>query len=222
MTGGMGPPGESGERSGPCRTIAKALRLAGSGDRVVLTKTGEPYRESITLQAARHSGIVGQPFTLVGNGAVLDGSHPVPKDDWEHVAGDVFRFRPPRSSFLVLYLDGKPATRRPEALTDAASQLEPRQWCLDNGVVHFRANQGKMPRDYEVSYTALTVGITLYEVRHVVISDLVVQGFQLDGINAARWRLGCEPDRADVPRQRAQRHFDWRRISGPGHSLPRR
>jgi hypothetical protein len=41
-----------------------------------------------------------------------------------------------------------------------------------------------MPRDYELSYTALTVGITLYEVRHVVISDLVVQGFQLDGINA--------------------------------------
>jgi hypothetical protein len=30
----------------------------------------------------------------------------------------------------------------------------------------------------------LPVGITLYEVRHVVIRDLIVQGFQLDGINA--------------------------------------
>ena len=28
------------------------------------------------------------------------------------------------------------------------------------------------------------MGITLYEVRNVVIRDLIVQGFQLDGINA--------------------------------------
>ena len=28
------------------------------------------------------------------------------------------------------------------------------------------------------------MGITLYEARHVVIADLVVQGFRLDGINA--------------------------------------
>jgi hypothetical protein len=30
----------------------------------------------------------------------------------------------------------------------------------------------------------LPVGISLYETRHVVIQDLVVQGFQLDGVNA--------------------------------------
>lgn len=41
-----------------------------------------------------------------------------------------------------------------------------------------------MPQSYKVAYTDLQVGITLYEVRHVVIRDLVVQGFQLDGVNA--------------------------------------
>ena len=40
------------------------------------------------------------------------------------------------------------------------------------------------PDDYRLSHTALTVGLTLYEVRHVVISDLIIQGFQLDGVNA--------------------------------------
>ena len=35
-----------------------------------------------------------------------------------------------------------------------------------------------------MEYAALPVGITLYEVRNVVIRDLVIQGFQLDGVNA--------------------------------------
>jgi hypothetical protein len=35
-----------------------------------------------------------------------------------------------------------------------------------------------------LSHTSLPVGITLYEARNIVISDLVVQGFQLDGLNA--------------------------------------
>ena len=30
----------------------------------------------------------------------------------------------------------------------------------------------------------MQVGVTLYEVRHVIVRDLVIQGFQLDGVNA--------------------------------------
>jgi hypothetical protein len=41
-----------------------------------------------------------------------------------------------------------------------------------------------LPDSYDVQYSDLTVGVTLYEVRNVVIRDLIVQGFQLDGINA--------------------------------------
>ena len=39
-----------GRESGPVQTIAKAMRLAQPGDRVVLAKTAEPYREQITIQ----------------------------------------------------------------------------------------------------------------------------------------------------------------------------
>ena len=67
-----------GARIGPCRTVTHALELAGKGDRVILAVTGQPYRESITLQAGRHSGFGEHPFEIVGNGAILEGLASVP------------------------------------------------------------------------------------------------------------------------------------------------
>ncbi|MFI4876411.1 MAG: hypothetical protein ACIALR_13760, partial [Blastopirellula sp. JB062] len=79
---------------GPVRSIAKALRVARRGDRIVLKNTGIAYRESITLQAARHSGFSGEPFVIEGNGATLDGAAFVPPDAWEVVGDDLYRFSP--------------------------------------------------------------------------------------------------------------------------------
>ena len=76
---------------GPCRSIRRALQLAQHGDRIILAGTDEPYRESITLQAGRHSGVENRPFEIVGNGAVLDGSQPVPKSAWRHVGDEIYR-----------------------------------------------------------------------------------------------------------------------------------
>lgn len=177
-------PVSAGDQAGPCRTIRRALQLARNGDRIVLANTGEPYRESITLQAARHSGIANRPFQLDGSGAMLDGTEPVPRDRWEYVHDDIYRFRPSRMSFQILYLDGRPARRHPVIQRDQLPALKPLEWCLFEGHIYFRVEPGKMPRQYDLSHTALPVGITLYEVRHVIIRDLVVQGFQLDGINA--------------------------------------
>ena len=173
-----------GTQGGPCRTIGRALRLAKNGDRVVLADTGEPYRESITLQAGRHSGVANRPFELVGNGAVLDGSQPVPKGAWTFVSGEVFRFQPPRMSHQILYLDGRPAKRRRVEPGESLPKLGPLEWCLYDRYVYFRPEKDKLPRQYALSYTALRVGITIYEARHVIVRDLVVQGFQLDGVNA--------------------------------------
>ena len=174
-----------GEGSGPCRTIAKALRLAESGDRIVLAKTDEPYRESITVQAGPNSGVRTKPFVIEGNGAILDGRQVVPPDGWEHVGGELFRFHPPRTSYQLLFLDDKPAVQRKlTAQANALPKLQPLETCLFDRYIYFRTEPGKGPPDYELSYTALPVGITLYEVRHVIINDLVVQGFQLDGVNA--------------------------------------
>jgi len=70
--------GNLSDWSGPVRSIARALELAVQGDRIVLANSGEPYRESISLAGSRHSGDVLRPLVIEGNGAILDGSAPVP------------------------------------------------------------------------------------------------------------------------------------------------
>ncbi len=173
---------------GPVRTIARALQLAEAGDRIVLVNTGVPYHESITLAGNRHSGNTLRPFILKGNGATIDGSAPVPEEAWEHVRGPVFRFRPPHVVYQQLFLDGRPASRvvaKPGS--DSPPELAPLQWCLHRGYIYFSIDpkQTKLPGDYPLKYAHYQVGITLYHVRRVVIADVTIEGFQLDGIGAA-------------------------------------
>lgn len=174
----------SGRAGGAVRSLRRALELAEGSDRIILKDSGEPYQESVTLQAGKHTGIPTRPFTIIGNGATLDGSAPVPKDVWEHVEGNVFRFRAPRTSFQVLFLAGKPLARRFVDRDAGFPELQPLEWCLFERHVYLCVEKDKLPRQYDLSHTSLPVGVTLYEARHIVISDLVVQGFQLDGLNA--------------------------------------
>lgn len=173
-----------GSGATPYRTISRALAAAQKSDRVVIAKTDEPYREALTIQAGRHTGIEARPFEIVGNGATLDGSVQVPDDAWEHYEADVYRFRPEAKHHHLLFLNGVPALRKRISPTAPVPELAPREWCLSRGHVYFRVQGGRNPTDYSLTHTALPVGITLYEVRHVVIRDLIVQGFQLDGVNA--------------------------------------
>lgn len=173
------------DRSGPVRTLAKALRLARGGDRIVVAKTDQPYRESISLVGSRHSGYPRQPFVIEGNGATLDGSAPVPPDAWEHYRGAVFRFRPPRMGDQQLFLDDRPPVRVPVSrMFDTPPKLQPLEWCLHQGQILFCVEADKLPKDYNLSYARQQTGITLFHVRHVAIVNLTVQGFRLDGINA--------------------------------------
>lgn len=173
-----------GERVGPFRTITRALSAVRKGDRVILANKGEAYRESITLQGGRSSGLHMAPFELIGNGAVLDGTVSVPAFAWTHYRGNIFRFHPLKTSFQILYHDGKPAQRRRVTSSEGIEDLEPLEWCLFERHIYFRVEEGRLPQSYELTYTGLPVGITLYEVHNVVIRDLVIQGFQLDGVNA--------------------------------------
>jgi hypothetical protein len=61
--------------------------------------------------------------------------------------------------------------------------LEPKQWALVNGWIYFRVESGSLPQDYSLTYTRLSVGLTLYKVDDVLIHNLVVQRYELDGIN---------------------------------------
>jgi hypothetical protein len=169
---------------GPVATINKALRIVAKGDRIVLANTGQPYRESLSLSAGHQSGLPHLPLVIFGNNAILDGTAPVPPGAWHHVAVDVYRFRPRRLAHPQLYLGPKPAARVVfDPAAGEAPELKPLEWMLRDGHIYFRVEPSKLPRDYELRCAALQPGITLYYVRHVIIRDLVVQGFQLDGVN---------------------------------------
>jgi hypothetical protein len=171
-----------GGLSGPVQSLAKALRLAESGDRIIVANTGEPYRESVSLSGPRHSGFNFKPLIIDGNGATLDGS--APAEDWEPVVGDVFRFRPERSAFGMLFAQGRPLVRVPAGLpSEGLPALKPLQWTLREGWIYFRVEPDRLPEQYRLSYAKLQVGLTFYKVEHVAITNLVVRGFELDGIN---------------------------------------
>ena len=108
-----------GDTASPVRTIAKALRLASAGDRIVLANSGQPYRECVALVGTRHSG-AGRlmPFILDGNGATLDGSAPIPADGWTHFRDNIFRFRPKTLIQPVLFLSGHAHTTAAAAAGD--------------------------------------------------------------------------------------------------------
>ena len=179
--------------SGPVRTIRKALRVVEAGDRIVLANTGEPYREMIGLFDRRHCGTATSPFVIDGQGAVLEGAEAVPPDAWENFRGAVFRFRPPRSSFQRLFLEGKPAVERKlDPLARRLPELAPLEWYRHDAHVYFRVEEDKLPEAYALTYSARQTGITLYHVHDVLITNLVVQGFRLDGVNVNDGVRDCE------------------------------
>jgi hypothetical protein len=176
------PTTQFGLVSGPARTIAKAIRLASAGDRIILANTGVPYQEEVSLSGPRKSGFSFRPLVIEGNGAMLDGS--APATGWQPAGGDVFRFRPERMAFGVLFLQGRPLVRIPSGPPgEGPPQIQPLQWALHDGWIYFRVERDRLPAQYQLSYARMQVGITLYKVSQVVIRNLVVQGFELDGIN---------------------------------------
>jgi hypothetical protein len=171
--------------SGPVRTIAKALRLATRGDRVVLANTGAPYREPIALVGGHHGAGVNGPFRIEGNGAILDGSTPIPPAQWEHFSDHVYRYQPRRGAYQKLFIDDRPLVRRPiDASHPTPGLLEPLEWCLHEGWIYFRVEPQESVYSYNLSCAGLPVGVTMYQVRGAVVANLIVQGFQLDGVNA--------------------------------------
>ncbi|MBI1246519.1 hypothetical protein GC197_01585 [bacterium] len=173
-----------GAGSGPIATISKALRIANKGDRIIISNTGVPYRESLSIQGGRNSGWDSYPFTIQGNGAILDGRATVPVDAWKHVQEDVYCFAPIYKTYQQLYLEDRPAKRVDLNSRDELDRLKPLEWSLVDGMIFFRTEETRGPGSYSLTFSARRTGITLYEVRHIQIMDLTVQGFQLDGINA--------------------------------------
>ncbi|MEN1680050.1 MAG: right-handed parallel beta-helix repeat-containing protein [Planctomycetota bacterium] len=170
-----------GNQQRPFRTIQAAIDRARPGDRVFVEKTAEPYREELSL--FRCGGAA--TLTIASDGAVLDGTVVGAPGAWRHVEGDVFAIRPRRLTYQQLFLDGAPLKRVPlTSIASAEAVLEPNQWALVGGRLLLRVEKGRLPHDLTLRHAGLQTGITLYNVRNVVIEGLVIQGFQQDAVNA--------------------------------------
>ena len=179
-------PRRTPDMTGPVYSLGQALRLAQPGDAIIVAKTDVPFFESLSLVGNRHSGSRQQPFTIIGNGAILDGSAPIRSHAWKPYKDSIFRFRPQAMSHQQLFLDGLPALQ----VAVAPSQhepppLKPRQWCSVDGYIYFCVDHDKQPSDYRLSCASRKTGITLFQVENVRLSNLIVQGYQIDGIQLA-------------------------------------
>jgi hypothetical protein len=172
------------EHNGPYRTIRHALERARSGWTVVLADTGEPYREAISVSGAQLGQSIDLPLRIVGNNAVISGERPLTIDDWTYMGRDLWRFSPPRKGWYLLLIDGRPAPEVPCA-KDALvmPELRPGQWCAYKGNIYFQGDPQRHPVFLAMSYAAEQTGLTLYEARNVVITDLTIRHFRIDGIS---------------------------------------
>jgi hypothetical protein len=175
------------EQTGPVRTIGRALKLAGRSDVISLANTGVPYYESISLVGSKHSGPAMQPFTILGNGATLSGAMAVPETAWQQVGSDLWRLKPYRKGHYQLILDGKAVSevKRPAGTTwTEVPEMPPGSWCAFKGAMYFQAERLAEPESMRFGLARHSCGITLYGVNNVVIDNLTIQHFRIDGVNA--------------------------------------
>lgn len=174
-----------GDASGPVQSLMAAARRAGPGDSIVLANHGQTYYGSMTLFGSRHSGAGRLPFTIYGNGATLSGAKPIADGSWRHVSGNIWRVTPMRKTFYQLVLDG---TAVPAANCDANAAALPQipagEWCVWRGALYYHAPAGVNPDSMNLALADEQVGITLLDVDNVVIRDVTLKHYRLDGINA--------------------------------------
>lgn len=171
--------------TGPLRSISRALWIAHAGDRIILTKNAEPYREMLSVIGPRNSGLDDSPFIIEGNGAVIDGSGFINPDDWDYAFGDVFKVRFRYMAFPLLLEAEKPLPKLKVTSAKDLSKLEVGEWATFGGQVYFRPAADRDISAYPLSGASMATGITLFQVDNVVIRNLTVQGFRIDGISAA-------------------------------------
>ena len=125
----------------------------------------------------------------MGNGALIDGTVLAAPGAWRHVAGSTFAFRPRRLTYQHLFLAGTPLSRSDG---NAPEAMEPLEWMLADGRIFFTTEDNRVPESYDLRHCGLQTGITLYNTQHVRIENLVIQGFQQDGVNAHELVSHCE------------------------------
>lgn len=172
--------------TGPVKSISRALELAKSGDTIVVANTGVPYYDNLSFQGEKHSGHASRPFQIIGNGATLTGAMIIPVGAWQETAMDVWKVAPFRKGHFQLVRDGKALVEvRPEAGNEwtAVPEMQENEWCVWHGAIYYKSERLVPPSTLNMSIARRSCGITVFAAHDIVISDLTIQHFRLDGVN---------------------------------------
>ncbi len=98
----LGHDEHTGSSDAPLATIQHAIKLAQPGDTLHLLPKNAVYRQAVVLSNVND-------LTIEGNGVTLDGSDPLPANDWEQVASNLHRRKLPRTPWdrHLLIVDGR-------------------------------------------------------------------------------------------------------------------
>jgi len=170
------------DKSGPVRTISRALKRVHAGDVIHIANHGAPYYESLEIVGPRFRG----GLVIDGNNAVVSGAIAVPPNAWKLVGEGVWRFAPRRKAFYQLILGQRALPEQPcPAGAATLPELLPGRWCAWRGSIYFRVPDARQsPGDLPLAFAGEEVGITLLDAQDVVIHNLELRHFRLDGVNA--------------------------------------
>jgi len=172
--------------TGPVKSISRALELAGFADTINIANTGVPYYDNLSFQGEKNSGDPVRPFRVIGNGATITGAMVIPFGAWREAARDVWKLTPFRKGFFQLIRDGKALPERRPAADEkwtTIPDLEVDQWCEWHGSIYYRVERLTDPSTMRMSIARRSCGITIFAAHDIVISDLTIQHFRLDGVN---------------------------------------
>lgn len=173
------------KQNGPVRSLDRAMKLAHYGDTVVLANNQTPYYGSLKLTGRRHSGDSDVPFRVLGNGATISGARSIPRRSWTKISDRLWTVSPAQLGHFLLLRDEKPLPRHKVPVDQAQpTELPAGHWCACRGRVFYHALENEIPPQMPFALAQDTTGISLYGVRHVVISDLSVRHYRVDGVSA--------------------------------------
>jgi hypothetical protein len=172
-------------QTGPVRTIRRGLEVMQFGDSLNIANHGRPYYESLELAGGRLSGSALVPLIVEGNGAELNGSYPVPQTAWRKVEDQLWKFTPLRKGNYQLILDDKalPKTDVPPNSRELP-ELPEGHWAAWRGSIYLKTSTLEEPIDLNLWFAVRSMGVTLYDVHDVIVRNLKVRQFRMDGINA--------------------------------------
>lgn len=167
---------------GPVRTIQRGLNLVKPGGAVIVLPSGEPYREELVFDGKRLQGRTSDPIYLEGNGVELRGDQPVDALTWAFVGDGVYRLEEPLLTYTMLLQHDKALPRATGVYWNDLPNLAPESFGIWRGQVVFRAADRKFIHQHPLSIARLRCGLLLDRADKIVVRNLHVRGFALDGV----------------------------------------